>query len=227
MIAPGERRVLRAWRFRQALAACVLVLAVVPLTVLAAIAFAVSPDRFLSSPAVLVLPVTVFWIWLLGRAPARWLKAGADLRSEEVARVTGEAVPVVRRGIGLLAPLRHELRVGGDRFRIAPEQAEQIVPGRAVTVRYAPRSRAVLSIERQSRTEHRDGADEDYGLTRRERDLLRLIGRGLTDKEIARELNLSPSTVRTYNSDLYAKLGISRRTQAVPIAEKLGLTSED
>jgi DNA-binding NarL/FixJ family response regulator len=64
-------------------------------------------------------------------------------------------------------------------------------------------------------------------LTRRERELLALIAEGLTDKDIARRLNLSPATVRTYNSALYAKLGITRRTQAVAIAAGLDLTSVD
>lgn len=221
-----ERSALRAWQLRQALAALVLVVALVPLSVLTVIAFVLDPDRFLSSPAVLVLPVFVFWIWLLGRAPRRWLDARADVREGVVASMRGEAVPVVRRGFGLIAPQHHELRVGEESFAISQALAERVVPGKTYTVNFAPRSRAVLSVERQVRAAGRlDEAGELPALNRRDRDLLRLLAQGLTDKEIARELNLSPATVRTYNSELYAKLGISRRTQAVPIAEHLGLTS--
>lgn len=222
-----ELRELRAWRSRQALAVSVLVLALLPLTILAIIAFILSPERFLSSPAVLVLPVCAFWIWLLGRAPRRWLDARTDEREGDIASLRGEAVTVVRRGIGIVAPLRHGLRIGEESFEIGRALADRIVPGKTYTVRYGPRSRAVLSVERQERPTDRIEAGEGLGLDRRDRDLLRLIAQGLTDKEIARELNLSPATVRTYNSDLYARLGISRRTQAVPIAEKLGLTSQD
>lgn len=222
-----ELRELRAWRSRQVLATGVLVLALLPLAALAIVAFALSPSRFMSSPAVLVLPVALFWIWLLGRAPRRWLDARADERGGEVTSLRGEAVPGMRRGIGIIAPQHHELRIGDETFEIGRELAVGIVPGKTYTVRYAPRSRAVLAVERQERAADRIEGGEDLGLDRRDRDLLRLIARGLTDKEIARELNLSPATVRTYNSDLYARLGISRRTQAVPIAERLGLTSED
>nr|WP_272906805.1 response regulator transcription factor [Hyphobacterium sp. SN044] len=56
-------------------------------------------------------------------------------------------------------------------------------------------------------------------MTRREQELLALIAEGLTDKEIARRLNLSPSTVRTYNSALYQKLGVTSRTQAIRMAK--------
>ena len=48
-------------------------------------------------------------------------------------------------------------------------------------------------------------------LTERERALLALLAEGLSDKAIARRLNLSPTTVRTYNSTLYAKLGVQGR----------------
>ena len=63
-------------------------------------------------------------------------------------------------------------------------------------------------------------------LSEREHALIRLLARGLTDKDIARKLNLSPTTVRSYNSDLYLKLGIQRRGQVRAIAERFGLLDE-
>lgn len=60
------------------------------------------------------------------------------------------------------------------------------------------------------------------GLSSRQRELLALLGRGLTNKEIAAELFLSEKTVRNYVSELLAKLGMSNRTEAAVFSAKLG-----
>ncbi len=226
MLADDECRELRAWRSRQALAVCVLGVVLVPLLALVVIAIVRDLPNLFRSPLILLLPVCLVWLWLLGRAPGRWLKAGADERAGDIRNVRGEVIVDARRGVGLIAPSRYALRVRNEMFEIGEFWAAQLIPGKTYTVRYAPRSRAVVSIARQGAGAADAGDAVEIDLTRRERDLLRLIAEGLTDKEIARELNLSPATVRTYNSDLYAKLGISRRTQAVPIADRLGLTSQ-
>lgn len=57
--------------------------------------------------------------------------------------------------------------------------------------------------------------DPDYGLTPREVDVLRLVGRGLTNKEAARLLNVGPSTVRKHLENAFAKLGVGTRTAAI------------
>ena len=227
MLADDERRELRAWRSRQALAVCVLGVVLVPLLVLVVVGLVRDLPNLFRSPLFLLLPAILVWVWLLGRAPGRWLKAGADERAGDIRSVRGEVIVDARRGPGLVAPSRYALRVRSEMFEIGEFWAAQLIPGKTYTVRFAPRSRAVVSIARQDSAAVHAEAPADIDLTRRERDLLRLIADGLTDKEIARELNLSPATVRTYNSDLYAKLGISRRTQAVPIADRLGLLSAD
>lgn len=55
-------------------------------------------------------------------------------------------------------------------------------------------------------------------LTKRERQVLALIAKGKTNKEIARQLFLSHGTVRVYVSHVLAKLGVSNRTEAARIA---------
>jgi NarL family two-component system response regulator LiaR len=64
-------------------------------------------------------------------------------------------------------------------------------------------------------------------LTRRERDVLALIARGLSNKRIAFELGLSEKTVKAHVGHVLAKLGVSDRTQAALYAVRHGLTQAD
>lgn len=58
----------------------------------------------------------------------------------------------------------------------------------------------------------------DQILTRREMEVVGLIARGLTNKEIARELEISPATVKVHVERLLGKLGVTDRTQAAVLA---------
>ncbi|MGB6421318.1 MAG: LuxR C-terminal-related transcriptional regulator, partial [Anaerolineales bacterium] len=60
-------------------------------------------------------------------------------------------------------------------------------------------------------------------LTKRELGILNLIARGLSNREIASELFLTLGTVKWYNRQIYSKLGVHSRTQAVAQAKKAGL----
>lgn len=60
-------------------------------------------------------------------------------------------------------------------------------------------------------------------LTERERETLRQVARGLTNKEIAAELGISENTVKTHISNLFQKLDAHDRTSAVTRALSLGL----
>ncbi|GIF78408.1 response regulator [Asanoa siamensis] len=61
-------------------------------------------------------------------------------------------------------------------------------------------------------------------LTPREREVLREIGRGHSNREIARALGLAEKTVKTHVSAILAKLGVQDRTQAALYAARAGLT---
>lgn len=61
------------------------------------------------------------------------------------------------------------------------------------------------------------------GITRREHEVLGLLAAGRSNKEIARQLNLSPNTVKTHVARLYEKLAAVRRTDAVLRARDLRL----
>jgi ATP/maltotriose-dependent transcriptional regulator MalT len=62
-------------------------------------------------------------------------------------------------------------------------------------------------------------------LSEREKEILRLLADGLTNREIADRLYLSHETVKWYNKQLYGKLGVSNRTQAAAKAQEFA--SED
>ncbi|QYN31952.1 response regulator transcription factor [Pseudonocardia sp. DSM 110487] len=61
------------------------------------------------------------------------------------------------------------------------------------------------------------------GLTPRETEILRLVGTGLTNAQIAQRLVLSEATVKTHVKHLMAKLQLSSRAQAVVVAYETGL----
>ncbi|GEA88557.1 response regulator [Cellulomonas cellasea] len=63
------------------------------------------------------------------------------------------------------------------------------------------------------------------GLTEREREVLREVGRGRSNSEIAATLHLSPATARTYVSRLLTKLDARDRSQLVVLAYETGLVS--
>jgi two-component system response regulator DevR len=60
--------------------------------------------------------------------------------------------------------------------------------------------------------------DRLSGLTRRERDVLDLLAEGLTNREIGDRMFLAEKTVKNYVSNVLAKLGVNRRSQAAVIA---------
>jgi two-component system, NarL family, response regulator LiaR len=63
----------------------------------------------------------------------------------------------------------------------------------------------------------------DLGITKRELEILELIARGMSNREIAEKLFVSENTVKTHSSRLFDKLSARRRTQAVQIAKEMGL----
>lgn len=60
-------------------------------------------------------------------------------------------------------------------------------------------------------------------LTEREIDVLNQLGKGLTNKEIARALSISPGTVKTHTLRIYLKLDVKNRTEAIVQAKAYGI----
>lgn len=63
----------------------------------------------------------------------------------------------------------------------------------------------------------------EFAITKRELEILELIAKGMSNREIAEKLFVSESTVKTHSSRLFDKLSAKRRTQAVQIGKELGL----
>ena len=61
------------------------------------------------------------------------------------------------------------------------------------------------------------------GISGREHAVLRLMAEGLSNEEIAARLFVSRNTVKTHSSNLFSKMNVRRRTQAVERGKKLGL----
>ncbi len=94
--------------------------------------------------------------------------------------------------------------------------------GQAVRHLRALGVRAVPPIRRGPTTTTRANP---AGLTRRESEVLALVGSGLRTAEIADRLYLTPKTVSHHLSAIYAKLGVASRTEAARAAVRLGIIS--
>ena len=68
-----------------------------------------------------------------------------------------------------------------------------------------------------------DTVRERLGITRRELEILELVARGLSNREIGETLFVSENTVKTHCSRAFDKLGARRRTEAVQRSRELGL----
>ena len=69
-------------------------------------------------------------------------------------------------------------------------------------------------------------AIEKLGLSKRELEVLNLMTAGLSNEEIAGKLFISLNTVKTHSSNLFVKLDVKRRTQAIEKARRLNIIGE-
>jgi DNA-binding NarL/FixJ family response regulator len=70
-------------------------------------------------------------------------------------------------------------------------------------------------------------SEEMDGLTSRELEVLRLVGQGLTNKEVAQQLYISDRTVQAHLSSIFSKLQVASRTEAVMYAIRKGWITVD
>ena len=66
----------------------------------------------------------------------------------------------------------------------------------------------------------------DLGITERQADVLRLVTRGLSNSEIARQLNIAENTVKQHAHAAYRALGVSSRTEAMVSLARMGIKND-
>jgi len=115
------------------------------------------------------------------------------------------------------------LEAGASGYLLKDADADEV----AGAIRAAHRGELQLdpAIARRLMSSLRAAPRDDLAaeLTPRELEVLRLVGAGRANKEIAAELNISERTARTHMSNILRKLGLSSRTQAALWAVREGL----
>jgi two-component system, NarL family, response regulator LiaR len=107
------------------------------------------------------------------------------------------------------------------------KDAEQEELGRAI--RAAARGQVYLSQKAAARLMREVRAPENpiEMLSQREVEVLRLLARGLANKDIARDLGITEKTAKAHVSSILGKLGLQSRTQAALYAGRIGLVPVD
>ncbi|MFJ8112205.1 AAA family ATPase [Streptomyces sp. NPDC096132] len=120
------------------------------------------------------------------------------------------------------------LAAGGDDHRERAVELLRLAHAVATHLGARPLADAVTALAGQARAPlapHALPTDpaEALGLTGRERDVLRLVSAGRTNRQIADALFISPKTASVHVSNILAKLGVSGRGEAAALAHRLGL----
>ncbi len=117
------------------------------------------------------------------------------------------------------------LRAGASGFLLKEMNGDDLISAIRGAAQGKPQLHPDIARRLMSRAQMPD--DPFASLTERERDILKLLGRGMSNKEIALELTLTEMTVKGYVSDLFAKLGVNDRTQAALMAVRFGLVKPE
>ena len=86
-----------------------------------------------------------------------------------------------------------------------------------------PKVETAESTAESSSEENDFTGQNKFNLSPRELEVLHLIAKGMSYQEIADHLSVSLSTVKTHSSNIFSKMDVQRRTQAVMLAQKSGL----
>ncbi|MFE4309565.1 MULTISPECIES: AAA family ATPase [unclassified Streptomyces] len=177
--------------------------------------------------------------------PAPVWEAYSRQVSEEIARAEGrETAARWAEVVAAYEPLERPHQLARARHRLADallveggrrEEATALLrQARATAVRLGARplredvellaARARLSLTEEKQVPApAEPADDTFGLTPREQDVLRLVAAGRTNRQIAEELFISPKTASVHVSNILAKLGVAGRGEAAALAHRLHL----
>jgi DNA-binding CsgD family transcriptional regulator len=167
---------------------------------------------------------------MLSSSPA--LAATGALAAQHRERVDGSGYPRGLRASTLAPPAR--ILAAADVYRALleprPHRDARTAGEAAAELRAEVRAsrldgEAVDAVLAAAGHEITRRAQRPAGLTPREVEILRLLARGLLNKQIARRLGIAPKTVGNHVQHIYAKIGVSTRAAAALFATEHGLLS--
>ncbi len=121
--------------------------------------------------------------------------------------------------------LRAALEAGANGYVLKTARGEEIVNAVRTVAQGQSMLDPAIAEKLLLRLSHRDAPHPVEHLTPREREVLLLAARGMTNRAIARTLGISDRTVQGHLANIYEKLHVSSRTEAVTKALQLGFIS--
>jgi DNA-binding NarL/FixJ family response regulator len=121
------------------------------------------------------------------------------------------------------ADILRALEKGATGFLLKDEREDRIFDA----IREAARGRSALAPGVASRLVERLRGDTDAHVSDREIEILMLVAQGRSNREIARKLHISDSTVKAHMLHIFDKLGVTDRTAAVTTALRRGIIRLD
>jgi len=121
------------------------------------------------------------------------------------------------------ADILRALEKGATGFLLKDEREDRIFDA----IREAARGKSALAPGVASRLVERLRGDADARVSDREIEILMLVAQGQSNREIARQLHISDSTVKAHMLHIFDKLGVTDRTAAVTTALRRGIIRLD
>jgi len=121
------------------------------------------------------------------------------------------------------ADILRALEKGATGFLLKDEREDRLFDA----IRETARGKSPLAPGVASRLVERLRGDPESQVSEREIEILRLVAQGASNKEIARELHISDSTVKAHLLHIFDKLGVTDRTAAVTTALRRGIMRLD
>lgn len=112
--------------------------------------------------------------------------------------------------------VQQALKAGAMSYLLKNVSADDL----AVAIQAAHAGRSTLAPEATEALIHaaRQNTEVGFDLTAREREILALLGKGLSNLEISRQLSISMATVKYHLTNIFSKLGVKNRVEAVTTA---------
>lgn len=141
-----------------------------------------------------------------------------------------DAVAIVMSVLNDSASVLDAIRAGATGYLEKDDSAIGIIKAMEMAVtQQSPMSASIARLIVQSLHEEppkedigRRAADLPFTLTKRERDVLTTISRGFSNAEVAEMLGMSPQTVPVHTRNIYRKLQVSNKTEAIYLARREG-----